>query len=292
MLRFSQALLITAVCLALAGCGSDEPSTDSLADTDAQADPQRPIAQGAADRNGNAIRIYMVGMDDFGEVAGLTTSREGYLDLTLALEDDGGKPIASETLDVSSLVGNELNKSQVTTDAKGKTDLRFRAILPGQDTLTVTGAGTSKQLSVYVSDEAYGHSLDPVEEHATELPQVQGAVSWDLLGGVETQGGRHGLLEPLFDDEIRDLDGRDVKLQGFMMPLDNSERQQHFLITRTPPSCFYCLPGGPESVVEVKAARAVAFTFEPVVLSGRMTLLEDSDMGLFYRLEDAQVERE
>jgi len=107
---------------------------------------------------------------------------------------------------------------------------------------------------------------------------------------VDSREGNHGLLEPMFSDELRELNGREVKVQGFMMPLDNSEKQQHFLVSRTPPSCFYCLPGGPESVIEVKAQRPMEFSFDPVVLSGDMQLVENSDMGLFYRLEDARRE--
>ena len=276
-------LALLAVVIALSGCGDD---TGANGGTTAEPDA---VASDNGD-NGAAIRIYMKDMDEFGEIAGLTTSREEFLDLAVALEDDDGRRIASAEVEVTSLVGNELSHGRLKTDGDGLADLRFRPILPGEDTLTFTGGGVSQQLSVYVTDEAFGHPLEHMEERATELPEVDGAVSWDLLGGVDSREGNHGLLEPIFNDELRQLDGREVKIQGFMMPLDNSEKQRHFLVTRTPPSCFYCLPGGPESVIEVKAQRPLAFSFDPVVLAGTMRLVENGDMGLFYRLEDARLD--
>ncbi|SEO43765.1 DUF3299 domain-containing protein [Aquisalimonas asiatica] len=271
--------LIAAVAVALAACGGDEPEVDTGSDAPA-------VTSGEEDN----IRVYMSGMDEFGEVAGLTTSSDDVLELTLALHDDDGAPMADETLEVSSLVGNELSDSTLLTNDEGQAELRLRPALPGQDTLTITGGGSSRQLSVYVSDESYGHPLEPMEERAQELPEVDGAVSWDLISSVETREGASGMLEPLFDDDIRALDGEEVKLQGFMMPLDNSERQRHFLVSRTPPSCFFCLPGGPETVVEVELEESLAFTFDPILLSGRMRLMENSDMGLFYRLDDAELQ--
>ena len=281
----SRLLFAPVLALALTGCGDD---TGTVNNDDAQI--QAEATTGGSSNDGAAIRVYMKDMDEFGEVAGLTTSREEFLDLAIALEDDDGERVSAAELEVSSLVGNELSDSQLQTDGDGLAELRFRPILPGEDTLTFTGDGASKQLTVYVTDEAFGHPLEHMEERATELPDVDGTVSWDLLGSVDSREGNHGLLEPMFSDELRELDGREVKVQGFMMPLNNSEKQQHFLVSRTPPSCFYCLPGGPESVIEVKAQRPMEFSFDPVVLSGNMHLVENSDMGLFYRLEDARRE--
>jgi hypothetical protein len=83
------------------------------------------------------------------------------------------------------------------------------------------------------------------------------------------------------------LNDKEVKLQGFMMPLEPGEKQKHFLISVNPQSCSFCLPAGPEGVVEVKTKTPVKFTFEPVIVSGKMSVLKDDPMGLYYRLTDA-----
>jgi hypothetical protein len=54
-----------------------------------------------------------------------------------------------------------------------------------------------------------------------------------------------------------------------------------------PQSCSFCLPGGPESMVEVKTKTPVKYTFEPVVVTGKMAILKDDPTGVFYRLTDA-----
>ncbi|MGH6631231.1 MAG: DUF3299 domain-containing protein, partial [Burkholderiales bacterium] len=80
---------------------------------------------------------------------------------------------------------------------------------------------------------------------------------------------------------------KEVKVQGFMMPLQMGEKQTHFVLSATPQSCAFCLPGGPEAMVEVKTKAPVKYTFEPVVLTGKLSVLKDDPTGVFYRLTDA-----
>jgi hypothetical protein len=48
------------------------------------------------------------------------------------------------------------------------------------------------------------------------------------------------------------------------------------------------VPGGPEQLVEVRTRTPVKYTFDPVVLSGKLAVLKDDPTGVFYRLTDAQ----
>lgn len=271
------------LAIGLAGCWwNDEPA------------PERSPAERAADRGSPEapeIRIYMSEYREFGEVVGVTAASDEFIDLSLRLENPDGNAIPESRLEIRSLVGNDLSETDPRTDADGWAELRIRPRLPGEDVLTVTGGGISRQVSLYITDEAYGHPLEHLEERVVELPEVDGVVSWNTMTDIDTREGRNGLLAPVFSDKARELDGRRVRVQGFMLPLDNSEKQSHFLLSRTPPSCFYCLPGGPENVVEVKTGEPVAFSFDPIVIDGRMELLEDSDLGLFYRLSAARLER-
>jgi hypothetical protein len=41
-------------------------------------------------------------------------------------------------------------------------------------------------------------------------------------------------------------------------------------------------------MVEVKAKHAVKYSLEPVVVQGRLELLENDPSGMFYRLVDAE----
>lgn len=118
------------------------------------------------------------------------------------------------------------------------------------------------------------------------LPEIKGVVSWNTLAKVKQIKTKDRIL-PEFSKEIAALNNQEVKLQGFMMPLEPGEKQKHFLISLTPPSCSFCLPAGPEGVVEVKSKTPIKYTFEPVIVSGKMSVLKDDPMGLYYRLTDA-----
>jgi hypothetical protein len=120
------------------------------------------------------------------------------------------------------------------------------------------------------------------------LPEVKGVVSWKTLAEVQPVKGKNGFV-PQFSGNVLALDKKDVKLQGFMMPLDMGEKQKRFILTGLPPSCAFCLPGGPDSMVEVQAKTPVKYGFEPIVLTGKLAVLKDDAAGLYYRLTDATV---
>lgn len=128
--------------------------------------------------------------------------------------------------------------------------------------------------------------MDPAA--AKPLPERNDTVSWRLLAQVELVRLKDRFV-PQFSEGVAALDRKEVKLQGFMMPLSMGERQSHFILSAMPVSCAFCLPGGPEQLVEVKAKRPVAYGFEPVVLSGRLEVLKDDPTGVFYRLTEAQL---
>ena len=118
------------------------------------------------------------------------------------------------------------------------------------------------------------------------LPDRKDVVSWKLLSQVELIKQKDRYV-PQFAKDVSALDQKEVKVQGFMMPLQVGDRQSHFVLTAMPQSCSFCLPGGPEAMVEVKSKTPVKYTFEPVVLTGRMAVLKDDPTGIFYRLTDA-----
>jgi hypothetical protein len=128
------------------------------------------------------------------------------------------------------------------------------------------------------------------EFSAQILPERAGVVSWRTLAQVSSvkQGNK---MVPEFSKDILALDRKDTRVQGFMIPLDVGDKQKRFLITSVPPHCSFCLPAGPDAVVEVIAKTAVKYTFDPIVVAGRFSVLKEDAAGLLYRLSDAaQVE--
>ncbi|MBL0142821.1 MAG: DUF3299 domain-containing protein [Betaproteobacteria bacterium] len=116
-------------------------------------------------------------------------------------------------------------------------------------------------------------------------PTPVGTVPWQLLQSTKTVQKADKKFGPVFAKEVRELDKQQVKLYGFMMPLDQARKQKRFLLSAFPPHCSFCLTGGPESLVEVLADTPIDFTFEPVVIAGRLSVL-DNDV-VYYRLTNA-----
>src|SRR5262245_18878744 len=63
-------------------------------------------------------------------------------------------------------------------------------------------------------------------------------VSWDALGQV-TGVMEKGRFVPQFPKEVAALDKREVRLEGFMMPLDMGLQQKRFLLTAVAPTCGF-----------------------------------------------------
>ena len=121
---------------------------------------------------------------------------------------------------------------------------------------------------------------------AQTLPDRKDVVSWKLLAQVELVKVKDR-YQPQFSSGVAALDAKEIKVQGFMMPLEMGDKQSHFILSSTPQSCAFCMPGGPESLVEVKMKKPVAYGMEPVVLTGKLAVLKDDPTGVFYRLTDA-----
>jgi len=119
------------------------------------------------------------------------------------------------------------------------------------------------------------------------LPERKDVVSWKTLAQVELVKAKDRYV-PQFAPSVTALDQKQVKMQGFMLPLEMGEKQSHFVLAAMPQTCSFCMPGGPESMVEVKTKTPVKYTFDAVILSGKLTVLKDDPTGIFYRLTEAE----
>ncbi|HSI55700.1 MAG: DUF3299 domain-containing protein [Ramlibacter sp.] len=118
------------------------------------------------------------------------------------------------------------------------------------------------------------------------LPERRDVVPWSVLTAVKTRAENNKLL-PNFEKPQLALNQKTQRVQGFMMPLEPGEKQTHFLLSSVPLSCSFCMPGGPESMVEVKTRTPVRYTLEPVTVEGKFAVLADDPYGLYYRITEA-----
>jgi len=119
----------------------------------------------------------------------------------------------------------------------------------------------------------------PLQDRADVLP-------WSVLTAVKTKVEKNRIM-PVFPVSIQQLNQKSQRVQGFMMPLDPGEKQKHFLLSSVPLTCPFCIPGGPESMVEVKTKTPVKYVMEAVVVEGQFAVLRDDPYGLYYRMSNA-----
>lgn len=155
-------------------------------------------------------------------------------------------------------------------------------------TLLLTGAlacGAQAQLSTPVPT-GQGAGVHSPDSPFAPLPQRGDVVPWSVLTDVTTRSEKNRVL-PVFRTGQMALNEKTQRIQGFMMPLEPGEKQRHFLLTSVPMTCSFCVPGGPESMVEVRTKVPVKYSLDPVVVEGRFAVLADDPYGLYYRVTDA-----
>ena len=132
------------------------------------------------------------------------------------------------------------------------------------------------------------HQMPPQgDPNFKPLPERKDVVSWKTLAQVELVKMKDRYV-PQFATGVSSLDQKQVKVQGFMMPLEMGDKQTHFVLASMPQTCAFCMPGGPETMVEVKTRTPVKYSFDAVVVSGKLTVLKDDPTGIFYRLTEAE----
>ena len=123
---------------------------------------------------------------------------------------------------------------------------------------------------------------------------AQKTIDWNDLTNVTyktifDQEAGYVYMKPIFGDELKALDGKEVLLKGYVMPMD-TEGEQYALSAYPYSSCFFCGGAGKESVVELWLAdKGDRFKLDQVVtIRGTLQLNEDQ-FGLNYFLKDARA---
>ena len=104
--------------------------------------------------------------------------------------------------------------------------------------------------------------------------------------GVGNQGGR-------FMPIIKKLEGEEVIVKGYIIPLSGKKEQSHFMFSAYPyANCFFCGKAGPESVMEVftKDDKKIAYSDDPIKIKGIFHLLPFYDANdVMFILKEAEI---
>lgn len=141
------------------------------------------------------------------------------------------------------------------------------------------------------SDQSFDSSADNVTSAAKDR---QDNLSWKTLSHAKLRMGKGNALYPEgvdFGEDVKKFDHQEVTITGYMFPLQASGDQSHFLLSAYPPSCPYCLPGGPTELIEVSASDTLKFTYQPITVQGTFLLLSGDALkeGMFYRMTQVKL---
>lgn len=275
--------LLPALMLLLAACSRSESPAPAPAPT--------PTAAPAASAGGEAqARAASGGLPVLEILSEGGVMRDGLLTidayerdrlwLALALETEAGTPLPGERVRFRTEGPAQIVAPQAETDEDGYLEFQVLAGTPGTQTVEVTAAEVRREFRLNIIPNDFDQWLEG-------LPQA-GLTRWNLLMEARVSADAQGQLQAEFPDAVRALDGETVTLAGFMLPLEPSPAQKHFLLSASPPNCFFHVPGGPSTVVEVFADTPVPGSFDPMRVQGRLELVSASEMGILYRLRAAR----
>ncbi|SEG37591.1 hypothetical protein [Algoriphagus boritolerans] len=98
------------------------------------------------------------------------------------------------------------------------------------------------------------------------------------------------LYVPVFSDQIKKLEGKEVEADGYIIPFEGMFKPEHIILSSLPlAECFFCGSGGPETVMEVMMASPIKYTSKRVKVRGKLTLNATDPEKLMYILKDAQL---
>lgn len=139
-------------------------------------------------------------------------------------------------------------------------------------------------------------------EPATEPPAAAAAsavddyaeLTWRMLEDVEFKDVYVEELDayywkPTFGDIVNGLEGKEVHITGYMIPVDLDE--DFYVLSRYPfANCFFCGGAGPESVIDLRfngKSPRVYQTDERLTFAGKFRLNADDVYQMNYILDGA-----
>jgi hypothetical protein len=105
--------------------------------------------------------------------------------------------------------------------------------------------------------------------------------------GINANRGGGSKFRPL----IEALDGEEIEVTGYIIPLSGKKAQSHLMFSMYPfATCFFCGNAGPETVMEVfmKDDKKVEFTEDAITLKGKFKFLGNRTDDVMFHLELAE----
>ena len=120
-------------------------------------------------------------------------------------------------------------------------------------------------------------------------------VSWEDLLDIRFEKKPHELLDsldiPVFNDKIKAINGREIIMEGFYIPVEETGDENIVILSAFPfAECFFCGQAGVESIMDIliKEKLPPIKTDAKVRFTGKFRLNPDNFDFLIYILDDAE----
>jgi len=112
---------------------------------------------------------------------------------------------------------------------------------------------------------------------------------WKILAKTHINlDEKKGLYSAVFPPEIKALVGTNITISGFMLPLESTEKFKHFILSKRTPTCPFCPPGEPNEIIDIWLEKSTVWDEDLVKITGTFELMNNPELGLFFKLSNAQ----
>lgn len=133
--------------------------------------------------------------------------------------------------------------------------------------------------SILVASQALGQNSNPWRD----LADIQ------ILTRYE-EGSPFPIQYPVFGPKAKALDGKEIELKGYIVPLEDMLGQNYFVLSSLPFNlCYFCGGAGPETVMEVFTVNEIPFTSDMITIVGTLRLNPSNPDRLMFVLEEARL---
>ena len=112
---------------------------------------------------------------------------------------------------------------------------------------------------------------------------------WKIFSRCKLKSNKDFSYDITYTPGVKAMNGKEITISGFMLPLETKQKFNHFLLERRAPTCAFCPPGEPNEVMEVFSSKPMIWEENLVTLSGTLVLPNDGKKGIFFQLKDAVV---
>ncbi len=154
---------------------------------------------------------------------------------------------------------------------------------------SLLAAATVTLLCGFTVEQAPAGVGQPGDERKAQdaLPQAQDDI-WKTFAKCKVHLDQKKYTYSIdYTAEVKTMEGKQVTVSGFMLPLESTEKFTHFLLSKRTPTCAFCPPGEPNEIVEVFTKEPVTWAEDIVVVTGTMKFTTNPELGLFFQLKDA-----